>query len=76
MLTDRRAMVSFEIKNMFKSANRVTNGQMVSFVPIFCAHDVVRPLDKCLVSPARARAVFDKVTDIDFSCFYRPTLIS
>ncbi len=76
LLTDRRAMVSFEIKNMFKSANRVTNGQMVSFVPIFCAHDVVRPLDKCLVNPARARAVFDKVTDIDFSCFYRPTLIS
>ena len=76
LLTDRRAMVSFEIHNMFKSANRVTNGQMVSFVPIFCAHDVVRPLDKCLVSPARARAVFDKVTDIDFSCFYRPTLIS
>ena len=76
LLTDRRAMVSFEIQNMFKSANRVTNGQMVSFVPVFCAHDVVRPLDKCLASPARVRAVFDKVTDIDFSCFYRPTLIS
>ncbi len=76
LLTDRRAMVSFEIHNMFKSANRVTNGQMVSFVPIFCAHDVVRPLDKCLATPARVQAVFDKVTDIDFSCFYRPTLIS
>ncbi|MBO5514559.1 MAG: cyclic nucleotide-binding domain-containing protein [Schwartzia sp.] len=73
---DVRAMVSFEIHNMFTSANKVTNGQFASFVPIFCATDVIRPLDKCFASPSRVNAVFDKILDIDFSCFYRPALVS
>ncbi len=73
---DVRAMVSFEIHNMCTSANKVTNGQLASFVPVFCATDVIRPLDKCFTSPTRVKAVFDKVLDIDFSCFYRPALVS
>ena len=73
---DVRAMVSFEIHNMFTSANKVTNGQFASFVPIFCATDVIRPLDKCFANPSRVNAVFDKILDIDFSCFYRPALVS
>ena len=73
---DVRAMVSFEIHNMFTSANKVTNGQFASFVPVFCATDVIRPLDKCFASPSRVNAVFDKILDIDFSCFYRPSLVS
>lgn len=74
LLNDRRAMVSFEIQNMFKSANRITNGHIASFVPIFTAQDVVRPLDKCFADPARVQAAIDKVTEIDFGCFYRPVL--
>lgn len=74
LLNDRHAMVNFEIHNMFTTANKITNGQMASFVPIFCATDVVRPLDKCFAGPAQVQAVIDKVTDIDFGCFYRPTL--
>lgn len=76
MRDDPHEMVSFEIRNMFTSANKITNGQFASFVPIFTAQDVVRPLDKCLATPARVREIFNKVTDIDFSCFYRPALIS
>ncbi len=76
MKEDPHEMVSFEIRNMFTSANKITNGQFASFVPIFTAQDVVRPLDKCLASPTRVKSIFDKVTDIDFSCFYRPALIS
>ena len=76
MKDDPHEMVSFEIRNMFASANKITNGQLASFVPVFTAQDVIRPLDKCLASPARVKAIFDKVTDIDFSCFYRPALSS
>ncbi|MBR5163361.1 MAG: Crp/Fnr family transcriptional regulator, partial [Schwartzia sp.] len=76
MRDDPKEMVRFEIHNMFTSANKVTNGQFASFVPIFCATDVIRPLDKCLASPARVQACFDKILDIDFSCFYRPALAS
>jgi len=74
LLNDRRAMVQFEIQNMFKSANRITNGRMASFVPVFTAQDVVRPLDKCFAGPDQVQAAFDKVTEIDFGCFYRPVL--
>lgn len=74
LMTDRRAMVRFEIQNMFKSANRITNGRMAAFVPVFTAQDVIRPLDKCLADPARVEAALTKVTDIDFGCFYRPVL--
>ena len=74
MLQDRSAMVRFEIHNMFKSANRITNGRMASFIPVFTAQDVVRPLDKSFANPARVQAALDKVTDIDFGCFYRPVL--
>lgn len=74
MLQDRAAMVRFEIHNMFKSANRITNGRMASFIPVFTAQDVVRPLDKSFADPARVQAALDKVTDIDFGCFYRPVL--
>lgn len=73
---DVRAMVDFEIHNMVTSANKVTNGQLASFVPVFCATDVIRPLDKCIATPARIQAIFDKILDIDFSCFYRPALTS
>ena len=73
---DVHAMVSFEIHNMCTSANKVTNGQLASFVPVFCATDVVRPLDKCFTSPSRVKAIFDKILDVDFSCFYRPALVS
>ena len=73
---DTHAMVTFEIRNLFTSANKVTNGQLASFVPIFCASDVTRPLDKCLTSPARAQTIFDKILDIDFGCFYRPAMAS
>ncbi len=47
---------------------------MASFIPVFTAQDVVRPLDKSFANPARVRAALDKVTDIDFGCFYRPVL--
>ena len=71
-----REMVHFEIQNMFKMANRTTYGRLASFVPIFHAQDVIRPLEKCLASPLRVREAFAKVTDVDYGCFYRPTLAS
>ncbi|MDY4697437.1 MAG: hypothetical protein SO362_06080 [Selenomonas montiformis] len=72
--SDTRAMVRFEIQNMFRMANRTTHGRLASFVPIFHAQDVIRPLDQCLADPARVRDAFQRVIDIDYSCFYRPAL--
>lgn len=70
---DRLAMLGFEIQNMFMSSNRITTGRMASFVPVFCAHEIIKPLDKCLADPLTVKAALDKILEIDYSLFYRPT---
>ena len=74
--TDGKAMVHFELVNMIAKADKMTYGSIMSFVPIFFAEQVNRPLEKCFSSPKVVRAALDKVRSIDFSCFYRPALTS
>lgn len=74
--TDRHAMVQFEIQNMFKLVNRNTYGRLSSFVPVFNAQNVLRPLDKSLASPAKVRETFDRLLAIDYGCFYRETRVA
>ncbi len=74
--TDGKAMVHFELVNMIAKADKMTYGSILSFVPIFFAEQVNRPLEKCFASPKVVRAALDKVRSVDFSCFYRPALTS
>lgn len=74
--TDTRAMVKFEIDNMFKSANKMTYGSFFSYIPAFYKENVTMPMERCLLSPAKVRKALDDIREIDFSCFYRPTLAS
>jgi len=76
LLKDRRAIVHFEIANMFTSANKMTYGSVFSFVPAFFAEEVVRPLENCFASPAVVREAMNKILAIDYSCFYRPAVTS
>ncbi|MCR5778672.1 MAG: hypothetical protein K6G84_14830 [Lachnospiraceae bacterium] len=76
MLNDSKAMTSFELNNMLATANRMTFGTISTFVPIFFKEAALRPLETCLVTPARAHAAIDAVRDIDYSCFYRETVAS
>lgn len=73
LANDRRAMVHFEITNMVASANRITHGSLFSFIPTFYAGVVTKSLDSCFASPKRVHEAIDKIRDIDFGCFYRPT---
>lgn len=76
LLADTRAMVKFELDNMFKSANKMTFGSFFSFIPAFYKENVSMPLEKCLLSPAVIRDTINSIKEIDYSCFYRPTLTS
>ena len=76
LLDDRKAMVHFELSNMVTSASAITHGSIYSFVPVFYAGAVVKPLETCFASPKRVRDAIDRVRDIDFGCFYRPTFVS
>ena len=73
---DGTAMVRFELSNMIAAANKMTYGNIFSFIPAFYEEAVVRPLEECLASPKRVHEALDKVRDIDYSCFYRQTFIS
>lgn len=75
LLNDKIQMVHFEIQNLFTNGNRITTGRLSSFVPMFCGQDVIRPLDKSLADPAAVQAALDKVLEIDYSLFYRPTSV-
>lgn len=76
MLNDRRAMVRYEIQTFFASGNKMTYGSIFTFVPVFHADMVVRPLEECLSSTLRVRQALDKVREMDFGCFYRQTVTS
>ncbi|WP_295155807.1 hypothetical protein [Selenomonas sp. AE3005] len=73
MLDDTKAMALFELSNMVTSANKMTYGSIFSFIPAFYAQSVSRPLEACLASTQRVTAALNRVRDIDFGCFYRPT---
>lgn len=76
LMTDTKAMVQFELNNMFKSANKMTFGSVFSYVPAFYKENVTMPMERCLISPAKIREALDKIREVDFSCFYRPALVS
>ena len=75
LMDDRVEMVKFEIHNLFMTANRLVSGHLSSFVPIFSAQDVIRPLDKSLSSVSVVRKALDNVIDVDYGCFYRPATV-
>ena len=76
LVTDTRAMVSFELQNMIATANKITYGNIFSFIPAFYAEAVTRPLEDCFASPQMVHESLDKVREVDFGCFYRQTFIS
>lgn len=76
LLNDPKAMTCFELQNMVANANKMTYGSIFSYVPVFSAHSVSRPLDTCLATPERITKALDHIRAIDYSCFYRPAYAS
>jgi hypothetical protein len=76
LLVDGTAMVRFELSNMIAAANKMTYGNIFSFIPAFYEEAVVRPIEECFASPKRVHEALDKVRAVDYSCFYRQTFKS
>ena len=76
LMNDRVAMVKYELKNMFMSANKVTFGLITIFCPVFNSVNVVRKLSDNLVTSGLATAVIENIRSIDFQLFYRDNLYS
>lgn len=77
LLDDRKAMVHFGIEQhgYFGQRDHAWKYLLLCAV-VFYAGAVVKPLETCFASPKRVRDAIDRVRDIDFGCFYRPTFVS
>lgn len=71
MLKNKKEQVLFELNNMFQSVNKITFGRISSFCPIFSEHNILKELDKSLVSADKAEAAFKQIRSVDFSAYYR-----
>ena len=74
LLQNREKQVQYELRNMFQSVNKITFGRISSFCPLFSEHNVLKELDKSLVSAGKVEATFNQIRAIDFSAYYRDVI--
>lgn len=74
MLDDTTGKVMYELESMFPSVNKITQGHVTTFCPIFIQENVVKDLSSILITPYRLKEAFNKLLEIDFSAFYRSYL--
>ena len=74
LLQNREKQVQYELRNMFQSVNKITFGRISSFCPLFSEHNVLKELDKSLVSADKVGATFNQIRAIDFSAYYRDVI--
>lgn len=68
---DQKGKMIFELRNMLTSANKMTQGQILTFCPIlFTEPD--ESVKSMLIQKSVVKNTFDTLLQIDYSCFYRP----
>ncbi|MCL2247657.1 MAG: hypothetical protein FWC13_00125 [Oscillospiraceae bacterium] len=73
LLADQDEKLRYELENAFPVVNRVTFGNPTRFCPVFSDHNVLRDLEKTLVTPGAVEDIVNEIRSIDFSAFYRET---
>lgn len=64
----------FELNNMFPAVNKVTYGRISIFCPVFSEHNVIKPLQSCLVDADKLSDCLTRLEKIDYGAFYRETV--
>ena len=73
---DYMRKVSFEIRNVFQTGNRVTYGHVTTFCPVISDADLIMALEKMVVTAERIETAINKVRQLDYSVLYREVLFS
>ena len=73
-LADGKKRVTFEIDNMFRSANKMMTSRITTFVPFFSEQVLTRPLDKSFLSFEKVNKTLAVIKAIDYSLFFRQTV--
>lgn len=63
--------VTFELRNLFPIANKMTYGRLASFCPIFTAENVMKPLTSCMVTASSMGQAVHQIKTVDYTLFYR-----
>ena len=66
--------VEYEIQNMFRYNNKLTNGQISTFTPVLQRDMLVNSFDKTYLPPSRIIDVMKELMRIDYSIFDREVL--
>ena len=74
LANDPGERVLFELNNMFPMVNKVTYGRLTSFCPVLSEHDVIKPLQSCLVTTDTLMESVKKLEEVDYGAFYRDTI--
>ncbi|NLP16189.1 MAG: Crp/Fnr family transcriptional regulator [Clostridiales bacterium] len=73
-VSDMSKKLEYEIQNMFRYNNRITNGQISTFVPVLHREMMFGQPDKAFVTANTIKEAFDNILDIDYSIVDRETL--
>jgi hypothetical protein len=76
MRADTRKKVLFELESVFPSVNKVTNGRITTFCPVFSEHNVLKTPKQMLVSADMVEEIINDVRGKDFGAFCRETVYS
>ena len=71
MVNDPLERLKFEVKNLLALGNRMTFGRASTFVPVFDALNVIRPLETSYIDFQKIHDFYDHIRSIDYSVFCR-----
>lgn len=73
-LSDINGRVTFEINNMFKAANKVTSGKVLTFCPVLHKDLIIGGIEKFIKLKSSIVAAYEELQKVDYSLFYRTVL--
>ncbi|MGN0166495.1 MAG: Crp/Fnr family transcriptional regulator [Acetatifactor sp.] len=74
MERDPMSRVTYELRNMFPSVNKITYGRITTFCPLFTADNVLKDLNASYVDVSKISKALEMIRSIDYSAFYRESL--
>jgi hypothetical protein len=66
--------VTYELRNMFPSVNKMSYGRVATFCPIFVKDSIYKELSDTLVTNESIKQALDRIRQLDYSAFCRETL--
>jgi hypothetical protein len=74
LLSHGMSKVTYELRNMFPSVNKISYGRIATYFPIFVKDAIYKELSNTLVTNESIKQALNHVRQLDYSAFCRETL--